>query len=148
MGVLLLSNVQIRRSLDPLRELREGTLRIAERDFTNPVSIRSGDEFEDLAASFNTMAGQLQRQFMVLTASSEIDRAILSSLAEDRIMETVKVRAREVVPSDGVSITLVYDGMCRLAGEAAGFVRGPDSVVTPLSRAEVEELDKNREHLL
>ena len=147
-GVLLLSNVQIRRSLDPLRELREGTLRIAERDFTNPVSIQSGDEFEDLAASFNTMAGQLQRQFTVLTASSEIDRAILSSLAEDRIMETVKVRAREVVPSDGVSITLVDGGLCRPAGEAAGLVSGPDSVVTPLTRAELEELDENREHLL
>ena len=147
-GVLLLSNVQIRRSLNPLRELREGTLRIAERDFTNPVSIRSGDEFEDLAASFNTMAGQLQRQFTVLTASSEIDRAILSSLAEDRIMETVKVRAREVVPSDGVSITLVDDGVCRPAGEAGGLGRGPDSVVTHLSKVELEELGKNREHLM
>ncbi|MGA2466481.1 MAG: HAMP domain-containing protein, partial [Thermodesulfobacteriota bacterium] len=78
--VLLLSVIQIRRSMIPLEKLREGTRRIAARDFDNRVMIKSGDEFEELGASFNMMASQLGKQFNTLTTLAEIDRAILSSL--------------------------------------------------------------------
>ncbi|NIR17971.1 MAG: HAMP domain-containing protein, partial [Desulfobacterales bacterium] len=54
------------RSLIPLEKLQEGTKRIAERDFTTQVTVTSGDEFEELASSFNTMAKRLDRQFNTL----------------------------------------------------------------------------------
>lgn len=54
--VLLLAAVQVSRSLEPLAELKKGTMSIAAKDFTARVRIRSGDEFEDLANSFNEMA--------------------------------------------------------------------------------------------
>jgi len=53
--VLLLSLIQIRRSLVPLEKLQEGTRRIAQRDFDSRVTVTSGDEFQELATSFNTM---------------------------------------------------------------------------------------------
>ncbi len=58
-GVLVLSGTQIRRSLVPLVELREGTSRIAQRDFGSRVRVTSRDEFEELANAFNGMAVQL-----------------------------------------------------------------------------------------
>ena len=62
-----MSLVQIRRSLVPLEKLQEGTQRIAKRDFETRVTVTSGDEFQDLATSFNAMADHLGRQFSALT---------------------------------------------------------------------------------
>ena len=105
--VLLLSVIQIRRSMVPLGKLQEGTKRIAAKDFDSRVTIRSHDEFEELAASFNMMAGQLGRQFNALTTLAEIDRAILSSLETEKIVDVVLNRIHDVFPCDGVSVTLL-----------------------------------------
>ncbi|MFQ5992425.1 MAG: response regulator, partial [Nitrospiraceae bacterium] len=105
--VSLLSVRQIRRSLVPLEELREGTRRIAMRDFANRVTITSGDEFEELGTSFNAMAGRLGRQFDTLATISDIDRAVLSALDSTKIIETVLARIPEVFPCDLVSVSLL-----------------------------------------
>jgi len=104
--VLLLSVSQIRRSLVPLEKLKEGTKRIARREFDSRVRVTSQDEFEEVAESFNTMASQLGRQFKTLTTVAEIDRAILSSLDKSKIVDTVLARMRDVFPCDSVSVTL------------------------------------------
>ena len=57
--VLLLSAAGIRQSMEPLAKLREGTRRLAAQDFGARVLISSGDEFEELAGSFNNMAGKV-----------------------------------------------------------------------------------------
>ena len=54
-----LSLVGIRQSMEPLAKLREGTRRLAAKDFGVRVLISSGDEFEELAGSFNYMAEQV-----------------------------------------------------------------------------------------
>jgi len=105
--VLLLSVIQIRRSMIPLEKLREGTRRIAARDFDSRVMIKSGDEFEELGASFNTMASQLSKQFNTLTTLAEIDRAILSVLDTEKIVDVVLNRMHDVFPCDSASVTLL-----------------------------------------
>ncbi len=62
--VALLSTGQIRRSLGPLAALRAGTDRIARLEFDQPVALKSGDEFEDLADAFNSMSDRVQTQFV------------------------------------------------------------------------------------
>ncbi|MCD4716926.1 MAG: HAMP domain-containing protein, partial [Desulfobacterales bacterium] len=84
--VFLLSVIQIRRTMLPLESLKDGTKRIAMRDFDTRVRVTSGDEFEELGASFNDMAKQLGRQFNALTTMAEIDRAILSFLDTEKIV--------------------------------------------------------------
>ncbi len=106
-AVLLLSGTQIRRSLVPLVELREGTRRIAQRDFAKPVSVSSGDEFEELAISFNAMALQLGRQFQALSTAAELDRAVLSATDAASIVDTLLARTRDIVPCHMVGVTLV-----------------------------------------
>ncbi len=105
--VLLLSIAQIRRSLVPLEKLQEGTRRIATQDFDSPVTIESGDEFEELAASFNAMASRLSKQFNALMTMGKIDRAILSALDTEKIIGVVLTRIPDVFPCDDVSVTLL-----------------------------------------
>jgi PAS domain S-box-containing protein len=80
--VALLSLVQIRRSFGPLRALREATQRVSRREFGQPVEIRSGDEFEDLASAFNGMALNLQRQFADAERLTEALRRTSAELQE------------------------------------------------------------------
>ncbi|MCZ6858092.1 MAG: HD domain-containing protein [Gemmatimonadetes bacterium] len=105
--VFALSNLQIKKSMDPLVSLREGTRRIAKSDFGTPVTVDSNDEFEDLATSFNSMAGRLQRQFNTLTALHEIDQVVLSAQDIDHIIDTVLSGTRRVLPCDGLSVSVL-----------------------------------------
>ena len=105
--VLLLSLIQIRRNLGPLEKLKEGTERIARRDFSSPVAITSGDEFEDLAESFDTMVSNLDNQFNTLTMIGEVDRAILAEQDTDKLVRAVITRMPKVLPCDLVGIGLV-----------------------------------------
>ena len=105
--VLILSGHRIRRGLAPMRELQEGTRRIAGRDFGSRVAIRSRDEFEELGASFNAMAAQLDRQFQALATAAEIDRAVLSATSAGEIAGTLLERLPDVYPCAAVSVTLM-----------------------------------------
>ncbi len=105
--VLMLSTSQIRRSLVPLENLRDGTRKIADRQFDSRVVVNSGDEFEELAESFNTMAFRLGRQFKVLSTMAELDRLILSSLDTRNIVKTILQRMQDIVLCDLVGVTLI-----------------------------------------
>jgi signal transduction histidine kinase len=105
--VLLLSLSQIRRILVPLERLHEGTRRIAVRDFGSRVVVRSGDEFEELAESFNIMADLLARQFNALATMADIDRAILSVLDTEKIVRTVLARMPDVLSCDAIAVALL-----------------------------------------
>ena len=105
--VLLLSTSQIRRSLVPLESLRDGTRKIANREFDTRVDVKSGDEFEELADSFNTMTFRLGRQFAVMATMAEIDRLILSALDTKHIVKTILLRMRDIVVCDFVGVTLI-----------------------------------------
>ncbi|MCK4794954.1 MAG: HD domain-containing protein [Desulfobacteraceae bacterium] len=146
--VFLLSVIQIRRTMLPLESLKDGTQRIAMRDFESRVTVTSGDEFEELGESFNDMAKQLDRQFNALTTMAEIDRAILSFLDTEKIVGTVITRMHEFFSYDFISVTLLdYQGK----NSARTYIGGHESgVVKPVDHVEItaEELEKlidNRE---
>lgn len=88
MIILMLSMHFIRRRLEPLDELKKRTEQIALKDFTTEVVVDSGDEFEELADSFNIMSRELQKQFSALETIDHIDRAILSTLSLTDIINT------------------------------------------------------------
>jgi diguanylate cyclase (GGDEF)-like protein len=107
--VALLSLVQIRRSLVPLEELTKGTNRISRGEFNEPVDIKSGDEFEKLADSFNQMAGRINDQFRTITALADIDRLILSTLDRPYIIETLIRHLHDVVKANHVCVVTIED---------------------------------------
>jgi len=106
--VLLLSLMQIRRTLVPLEKLQEGTRKIAHGDFASRVKVTSQDEFEELAVSFNQMAGRIETQVRSLKTLNEIDRAILSSWNLDQIVEAMIERLPDLVPHDIVGFSVVH----------------------------------------
>jgi putative nucleotidyltransferase with HDIG domain len=148
--VLFLSIVQIRRSLIPLEKLQEGTRRIAAQDFNSPVTIKSRDEFEELAASFNAMAGRLGKQFNTLTTMGEIDRAILTALETEKIIGVVLTRIPDVFPCNYVSVTLL-DYNDRIIGRTyteSGTTEKEKVVeAIDLSAKEIQELMSHPESL-
>jgi putative nucleotidyltransferase with HDIG domain len=149
--VTLLSLVQIRRNLVPLERLKEAAEQMSGFKFGAPVNVTSGDEFEDLAHTFNDMGDRLSRQFQALESINQIDRAILSSLDTRRIVSTVLDRLRQIVPFECVSISLVDSkGADQLTTflNCSGEETGGQARTGCLSAAELSWLFQNPEGAL
>jgi putative nucleotidyltransferase with HDIG domain len=135
--VLLLSLVQIRRTLVPLAKLKEGTLGISLGHFQTRVKVDSGDEFGELAESFNSMASRIEKQMNSLKAVNEIDRAILSACEIEKILDVVSARLGELIPHDLVSVSLFeaagsLTALTYIYGREPGSTRQTENVeVTP-----------------
>ncbi len=87
-------------------ELRRGVARISSGDLEHKISIRTGDEIEELGAEFNKMAGELaglignleQRvadRTRGLLAATQVSRAVTSLLDLDELLDRVVNLARE-----------------------------------------------------
>lgn len=105
--VIFISSVLIRRSLVPLSILKDGAQRISEGDFDSRVEISSGDEFEDLALSFNDMTAQLGRQFASLSEMGMLVQRILEARDQEAIIDAVMSGFRNSVSCEwfGISLT-------------------------------------------
>ncbi|MCK4377718.1 MAG: HAMP domain-containing protein, partial [Deltaproteobacteria bacterium] len=89
LAVLFFSLFQIRKRLEPLEKLKIGIQEVGRKHFDHQLSITSGDEFEELANSFNHMSKTLHQQFAILKTKSLIDREILSARDTDKIVSLV-----------------------------------------------------------
>jgi len=148
--VLLLSIVHIRKSLVPLEKLMEGTKRIATKKFDSRVKLSSGDEFQQLGESFNTMAMTLGKQFSALTTIGEIDRAVLSSLDTEEIVKKAVGGLRQLLKCSCVSVTLVDAQPSAAARTFVSVNRSDTSQLTEPERitsAEMKELKQNPDQL-
>jgi diguanylate cyclase (GGDEF)-like protein len=143
-AALVLGLSQIRRQLAPLVALQEGTRRLAGQQFDQPVTVPSGDEFGELAESFNTMADTIARQFSAMVTAAETDRAVLSSVDSARIVATVLSRMRDVCRCDRVAVLLVDAGEESMSAKL--YLESPDPAhpahphPVGLTREESEEL--------
>ena len=70
----LLGLIQVRRTMVPLERLIAGTRRLSEHDYSARVALRPGDEFGELAHSFNHMAERIDHQMQAL-ARAVVDRS-------------------------------------------------------------------------
>ena len=145
---VILSIYFIRKSLEPLRMLKEGAHQIADRNFKHRVEIASRDEFEELAEAFNQMAIQLNDQFNTLETSAHITRSVLSSLDTQRILDTVISRMTDCFSCEAVGIGLLNSDQlgrieCYLAGsQAENGVRKIDRKLLP---SDIKRLHNNPE---
>jgi putative nucleotidyltransferase with HDIG domain len=122
--VSLLSIAQIRRSLVPLARLQEGTQKISRGEFDTRVEVASGDEFEELAGSFNAMSDRLAKQFNALAGTGRIVRSVLTALDKEKIAGVVAANLGSVIPCDRFALSLM-DGPG--AGTARTYVDAPDA---------------------
>jgi two-component system, NtrC family, sensor kinase len=86
-----------RRMVGPIQALREGAERIGGGDFTQRISIATGDELEGLANQFNDMGARLQESYADMEHKVEQRTAELSQsldelrTAQDRLIQTEKL---------------------------------------------------------
>ncbi|MDH5601542.1 MAG: EAL domain-containing protein, partial [Gammaproteobacteria bacterium] len=105
--VILLSIIQIRRSLDPLEKLIQGTRHLANRNFNERINIKSSNEFYKLAESFNDMGEQLSKQFSALTTLTNIDQLMLSDPTSENIYLAIFKYINEIKVGKVSTITLI-----------------------------------------
>lgn len=91
-----------RRITRPLQQLGAGAITIGKGDLEHRIKIKTGDEVEELAESFNKMAEDLKKSRTTLEESKEVlevkVKARTSELEEfaESLEETVKARTKEL----------------------------------------------------
>jgi signal transduction histidine kinase len=118
--ILFFSLIYIRRSLQPLEELKQGTCRVSEGDFNHKVSVSSKDEFGDFARSFNQMSDQLSLQFMRINTIAEIGRLTSTILDIDNLVKIIISRLKGHLDFERGLILLSNEESCRIFF-AAGY---------------------------
>jgi len=68
-----------------VKRLREGAIRVAQRDFSRQIDIQSKDELGQLAMAFNQMSASLQDSYGRLAFENERDTTLLESMNEGMI---------------------------------------------------------------
>jgi signal transduction histidine kinase len=126
----------VRRLLRPLDDIRAGTQRYGEGDFTTPIPLRRNDELGDLATEVNAMAsglqGMLQGQRALLLA---ISHELRSPLTRARLNAELAPEGpeREALLRDLVLMSEMIADLLeseRLAGGAATLKREPTDLNT------------------
>jgi putative nucleotidyltransferase with HDIG domain len=149
--VLLLCMIYIRRTFAPLEILKEGTRQIAQGNFSSLVNVTSGDEFDELAACFNSMSTRLGRQFKALTTIADIDRAILSSLESQKVVDSVLTGMHDFFACDLVLVCLMdtdQPNTARTYVHANGIHMPAFDDVIEIGHEDMQRLIDNTEYLL
>ena len=89
LAVGLATLVLVRRSLVPIEQLQIATRRLAARDFSTRVGLATGDEFEELADSFDAMAANIEHHVSVVETVSSVGRALSVEQDAERLLATI-----------------------------------------------------------
>ena len=138
--VLLLSLIQIRRSLVPIEMLREATQKIAVKDFGSRLQINSNDEFEQLGKTFNDMAENLENHLKTMATINRIGMALSDEKDIDRLLETILLGAKSIINADGAALYIITkDQQLKLS---VMHIESLDFTAGEMSKASIPLYDK------
>lgn len=105
--VLFLSVNQIRRTMGPLKSLKHAAEAMAAKKLGTRVSIRSGDEFEDLGHTFNGMAASIEKYVDEVQTMNQIGISLSAERNGRRLLDLVTSGVKQILNADGVALFLV-----------------------------------------
>ncbi|RZN09469.1 HAMP domain-containing histidine kinase [Bradyrhizobium genosp. SA-3] len=119
-----------RRMVGPIQALRSGAERIGGGDFSQRISIKTGDELEGLANQFNEMGARLQESYADLENKVERRTAELSASLQQQTAtaDVLKVISRSAFDLQAVLNTLVGSA-ARLCDADEGTIFRPSDGV-------------------
>ncbi len=101
---VLASARQIQRQLIPVEKLHAATRDIASGNLEHVVEVRTGDEFEELADSFNWMSRRVRHLLEMRKDLIEVGISLVAEQDMEAILETVIRGARRILRCEGVAI--------------------------------------------
>jgi signal transduction histidine kinase/putative methionine-R-sulfoxide reductase with GAF domain len=134
LGLSILASLLLaRRMVAPIRVLQEGATRIGAGILDQPIELRSGDEIEALAGSFNRMAASLKESYEGLEQKVEARTRELAEtnrdLTEALEQQTATSEILRVISSSPTDVRPVFD---TIAQAAMRLCRAASSIVTTL----------------
>ena len=127
---ILASLLLARRMVRPIRILQEGATRIGAGTLDRPIELRTGDEIEGLAASFNQMAASLKESYEGLEQKVEVRTRELAEanrdLTEALEQQTATSEILRVISQSPTSIEPVLSALVK---SATRFCAAQDAVI-------------------
>jgi len=121
---ILASLLLARRMVRPIRILQEGATRIGAGTLDQPITLRTGDEIEGLAASFNQMAVSLKESYEGLEQKVEARTRELAEanrdLTEALEQQTATSEILRVISQSPTDIEPVLDALVKSATRFCG----------------------------
>lgn len=97
LGALTLCFLVIRRLLRPVRDIRDGVIRMGQGDLTHTIPVRSKNDLGELAGSINTMASDINQMLdakrqLLLGASHELRSPLTRAKVATQLLDESKQR--------------------------------------------------------
>jgi signal transduction histidine kinase/putative methionine-R-sulfoxide reductase with GAF domain len=118
---VLASLLLARRMAAPIRVLQEGATRIGAGTLDQPILLRTGDEIEGLASSFNQMAASLKESYEGLEHKVEARTRELSEALDQQTATSEILRVISQSPTD---VQPVFEAIVRSAVRLCGATYG------------------------